>query len=238
LYIADSLPLNKVGSIPIVLDAVTTSITAEIDKGIEANVKALDRLITQMASGMPQGRVSNDDDVFAVTSYFYYTLEKFEKGKCLFFKADYNQIETTKATDGILYFDDRSCNWMIHAIYTGAPFDYKMSNGKVTKIKLQKCRGGVVIDGIPHLFIRKNTLKAIEAMSNKVGNLVSIDIVEDECEYIKSQFSSLQETFRSCKNLFVSADDKKLIAKQLTKVGKSLDELDIKLQNTKLLISK
>lgn len=89
-------------------------------------------------------------------NYFYYIVEGFQKEPCLFARFDYNHIDTKKSNDGILYYEEKSKSWIIHAIYTGAPFDYKKSsNGKNTKIKLQKCKDGIMVDGIPYLFRKK-----------------------------------------------------------------------------------
>ena len=148
---------NKVDAIPVVLDAVCSAITADLDRKISQNVKALDKLIAQLSANMQQGRVPVDsaEEDYVVMNHFYYIVEGFQNGSCLFARFDYNHIDTKKPIDGILYYEEKSKSWIIHAIYTGAPFDYKMSNGKITKVKLQKCKAGIMVDGIPYLFKKK-----------------------------------------------------------------------------------
>ena len=121
---------NKVDAIPVVLDAVCSAITADLDEKIAQNVKDMDKLIAQLSANMQQGRVPVDsaDENYVVLNYFYYVVEGFNKEVCLFARFDYNHIDTQKPIDGILYYEEKSKNWMIHAIYTGAPFDYKMSS--------------------------------------------------------------------------------------------------------------
>ena len=85
----------------------------------------------------------NHPEQFSLVSYFYYSIRNFPQGKCLFYKADYNHVEVDKASDGILYRDEQKKAWIVHAIYTDAPFDYKIKNAQnVRKIKLQKCSYG------------------------------------------------------------------------------------------------
>ena len=228
---------NKTQTISKILEIVPSAITSRIDVRIAENKTALDKLIAQLSANMPQGRVpsTDDNDEFVVTNYFYYTVEGFSKGKCLFSKADYNHVDAKTTTDGILYYDERNNCWMIHAIYTGAPFDYKMSNGKLTKLKLQKCSGGIIVDSIPYAFIRKNRFGAI-VEEQQSSSFTSTEIVFEECESIKNVFSELRSMFANSTNIFVSSDDKKLIMRQLSKTEKEIGELEIKIKNTKLLI--
>lgn len=51
---------NKVEGIPMVLDAVCSAITADLDGKIAQNVKALDKLIAQLSANVQQGRVPVD----------------------------------------------------------------------------------------------------------------------------------------------------------------------------------
>ena len=228
---------NKVEAIPVVLEAVSSAITADLDGKITQNVKALDKLIGQLSANMRQGRVPIDSakDDYVVMNYFYYIVEGFQKEPCLFARFDYNHIDTKKSNDGILYYEEKSKSWIIHAIYTGAPFDYKKSsNGKNTKIKLQKCKDGIMVDGIPYLFRKKGWGTFIS--KSEVPTSTSADIIFLECASIRNDFEHLKTLFYKDCNLFVSDDDIKLIGKQLDKTEKALKNLEIKVQNTKLLM--
>lgn len=167
-------------------------------------------------------------------NHFYYIVEGFKNGSCLFARFDYNHIDTKKAIDGILYYEEKSKSWIIHVIYTGAPFDYKMSSGKITKVKLQKCKDGLVVDGIPYLFKKKGRGTFISDYD--VSSSTCADIIFAECASIRGDFEQLDTQFGKDCNLFVSEDDIKLVGRQLAKTEKALKELEIKLQNTKLLM--
>ena len=227
---------NKVDAIPVVLDAVCSAITADLDRKIAQNVKALDKLIAQLSANMQQSRVpvDNADEDYVVMNHFYYIVEGFQNGSCLFARFDYNHIDTRKPIDGILYYEEKSKSWIIHAIYTGAPFDYKMSSGKITKVKLQKCKAGIMVDGIPYLFKKKG--RGFFNSEPNVPSSTCADILFTDCASIRSEFENLKAHFSKDCNLFVSEDDIKLVGRQLTKTEKALTELEIKLQNTKLLM--
>ena len=227
---------NKVDAIPVVLDAVCSAITADLDRKIAQNVKALDKLIAQLSANMQQSRVpvDNADEDYVVMNHFYYIVEGFQNGSCLFARFDYNHIDTRKPIDGILYYEEKSKSWIIHAIYTGAPFDYKMSSGKITKVKLQKCKAGIMVDGIPYLFKKKG--RGFFNSEPNVPSSTCADILFTDCASIRSEFENLKAHFSKDCNLFVSEDDIKLVGRQLTKTEKALKELEIKLQNTKLLM--
>ena len=227
---------NKVEAIPVVLDAVCSAITADCDGKIAQNVKALDKLIAQLSANMQRGRTPVDcaEEDYVVMSYFYYIVEGFQNGSCLFARLDYNHIDTRKPIDGILYYEEKSKSWIIHAIYIGAPFDYKMSSGKITKVKLQKCKGGIMVNGIPYLFKKKG--RGFSNSELDVPSSTCADILFTECASIRSEFENLKAQFVKDCNLFVSDDDIKLIGKQLGKTDKTLKDLEIKVQNTKLLM--
>ena len=227
---------NKVDAIPVVLDALCSAITADLDGKITQSVKALDKLVAQLSANMQQGRVPVDsaEEDFVVMNHFYYIVEGYQQGSCLFARFDYNHIDTKKPIDGILYYEEKSKSWIIHAIYTGAPFDYKMSSGKITKIKLQKCKDGIMVDGIPYLFRKKG--RSYFNSGQELPSSTSADIIFTESASIRSDFEKLKAQFAKDCNLFVSEDDIKLIGKQLGKTEKALKDLEIKVQNTKLLM--
>jgi len=227
---------NKADAIPVVLDAVCSAITADLDEKIAQNAKALDKFIAQLSANIQQNRVPADsaEEDYVVMNHFYYSVEGFNKGACLFARFDYNHLDTKCPIDGILYFEEKNKNWMIHAIYAGTPFDYKIPSGKITKIKLLKCKDGIIMDGIPYLFKKKGRANFFAETSEHSST--GADILFAECASIRLDFEQLKTQFVKDCNLFVSDDDIKLVGKQLDKTEKALKDLEIKLQNTKLLM--
>ena len=179
-----------------------------------------------------------------MVSYFYYSIRNFPQGKCLFYKADYNHVDVDKASDGILYRDDQKKAWIVHAIYTGAPFDYKVKNAQnVRKIKLQKCSGGIIIDKTPYAFERMMPLSMASDgvqglfaddsfMESSVADTALTTLHKD----IMPGLTKLQELFAGTKHLFLSDDDRKIAKKYLDGCDKRIKELDVKIRNAQQLL--
>lgn len=226
---------NKSKDIPKVIETVCKAICSQIDKQIITISKAVEKTVAQIANRIPQNIVpaNEKEDDYVVKNHFYYIVEGFIKGNCLFAKFDYNHVNIQGVTDGILYYNESNQQWVIHAIYTGAPFDYKKNTGKITKVKLRKIPGGIMIDGVLHLFRKKSGNNAtIEDTNPTDSNMNEITM---EYTSILKNFEQLKALFNDNENLFVSYNDLKLINNQLSESGKSLHQLGVKIQNINLL---
>ena len=91
-----------------------------------------------------------------------------------------------------------------------------------------------MVNGIPYLFKKKG--RASFRTESVKSPSTCADIIFSECASIRSDFEHLKAQFVNDCNLFVSDYDIKLVGKQLTKTEKALKDLEIKLQNTKLLM--
>ena len=185
---------------------------------------------------------------FAMVSYFYYSIRNFPQGKCLFYKADYNHVDANIVSDGILYRDDQKKSWIVHAIYTGAPFDYKVRNAQnVKKIKLQKCYGGIIIDNTPYAFERKMSLSM--SSSNSLNNsqellgndfFTELTVADNALSLLQKEIvpslEIIQKLFADSKHLFLSDDDKKIVKKYLDQCDKRTKELEVVIKNAQQLL--
>ena len=218
---------NTAEVIPTIIDIVAGSLTADLDKQMEKLQKEIDQAIKKKSQS-----VKNEEDTrsqpeqFLLVSYFYYSIRNFPQGKCLFYKADYNHVEVDKASEGILYRDEQKKAWVVHAIYTGAPFDYKIKNAQnVRKIKLQKCNGGIIIDKTPYAFERMMPLSMTSTSSDGVQGLFADDRFMEQSvadtalstlqKDIIPGLARLQTLFAGSKHLFLSDNDKKIAKKYL-----------------------
>lgn len=234
---------NKSEYIPQIIECVLKAFTLGIEQLITKLHVRIDKAIKEKFVNMPAGRISEDDSSndYIVERYFYYVIKDYPKGKCLFAKVDLNHLSAEQDTNGIVYWDTNIRNWIIHAIYMGTPFSNKVSSsGKVEKILLRKCKGGILINGIPYVFQRTsgwngilNSDKQFDKQSNENESFTQFQIVFAE---ISSQFKTLSDRISNCNNLFVADDDRKLLSKQIKTVEKSLNELYIKLNNSKMLL--
>lgn len=233
---------NKVESIPTIIDAVCKSLTCGIDNRLDKFEKDIEAALKKTSAPTNAGQEDrNKAEGFALSHLFYYTIHGYPMGKCLFYKADYNHIDVDKPTDGIIYKDEEKQAWILHAIYTGAPFEYKTgSSGPVKKVKLTKCKGGVIIDGTPYGFEKQ---AGFQQQANGSTDVKLFDMpnmgdtvmaaIENE---VRPQFTKLQELFTKPKNVFLSSDDIKLAKKQLTQCEKRINEVYVKAQNAQKML--
>ena len=239
---------NTVDVIPTIIDIVASSLTADVDRLMEKSQKEIDLAIKKKSQP-----VKNEEDEqsqpeqFTLVSYFYYSIRNFPQGKCLFYKADYKYIDVDKASDGIFYYDEQKKSWIVHAIYTGAPFDYKVKNAQnVRRVKLQKCNGGVFIDNVPYAFERSMPLSMSSLTSDSGQGLFADGIFAEPSAAdtalstlqtnIAPALTSLQTLFAESKHLFLSDDDKKIVKKYLGLCEKRMKEMEVKIKNAQQLL--
>lgn len=227
---------NKAETIATTIDIVLTGLTASIGAQLDKIEKELEHELKFSAEPVIKQNSKKQPESFLLTNYMYYSLRDFPKGKCLFYKPDYNEVNPTMPIDGILYRDENKNTWLIWVISTGAPFDYKSRDSSIVKkVKLLKCNGGVIIDGTPYGFEgmlsfnrneqpESNSISWSEAVIQRMNNV------------LKPQLQQLQEQFAQSKHLFLSSDDLKLTQKYLKKCEKRFNEVIIKVDNAKTLI--
>ena len=233
---------NKAETIQQVVEVVCRSLTADIETRMVQAENEINKALKQKAAeGQMNTQEPNKADQFSLANFFYYTIKNFPKGKCLFYKADYNHVKMDKPMDGIIYLDNDKKAWIVHAIYTGAPFSYKERNaGNTKRVKLLKCNGGIVIDGIPFAFERLlGTPRMEEELFGQTTFEIpnEADVVIDSInKEIRPEWDKLQTLFTKTKNLFLSDDDTKMVRKYLTKCDKRINEVLVKAQNAKQLL--
>ena len=164
---------------------------------------------------------------------------KYLAGKTLFYKMDYSHVPSGKNCDGVIYYDDAKKSYIIHAIYTGELYDYKIKNTKEAKrIKLSKCHGGIIIDNVPYAFQTKKT-NAEPSIFNMPGSPspnMALAALEEIRNSLFTKLSDLQRLFNDYRNLFLSDDDMKIVSKYLALCEKNLKEMEVKAQNASLLL--
>lgn len=240
---------NTAEVIPTIIDIVAGSLTADLDKQMEKLQKNIDQAIKKKSEPVKKEdkNTRSSSDAFSLVSYFYYSIRNFPQGKCLFYRTDYNHLDVSKASDGILYRDDQKKAWIVHAIYTGAPFDYKVKDAKdVRRIKLMKCNGGIIIDNTPYAFERVPLSMSMSSLSAGSQGLFSDDNFQ-EVSVADSALASLQNEivpeldkiqilFAESKHLFLSDDDRKMAKKYLDGCDKRTKELEVKIKNAQQLL--
>lgn len=233
---------NKTETIPTVVDMVGKSLTADFDCKLDKFEKDIEQALKKASEPQKEVKVNRGlPETFTLSNYFYYSIRDFKDGKCLFYKADYNHISIDKPLDGIIYRDEDKRAWIIHAIYTGVPFDYKVKNqSTVKKVKLQKCKGGIIIDGTPYGFVKPQGVPSLSdglfgTEEFTVSNIADTVLTTIDKE-LRPAWTKLQDLFAKSKNLFLSDDDLKISKKYLTKCSRHIEEVYVKAQNAQKLL--
>ena len=231
---------NKSDVIPTIIDAVCSSLTAPIDERIAKLGKAIDMELKNVRKAQTTSNETNsDEDKYVLVNFFYYNVLKYQAGKTLFYKMDYSHVPSGKNCDGVIYYDDAKKSYIIHAIYTGELYDYKIKNTKEAKrIKLSKCHGGIIIDNVPYAFQTKKT-NAEPSIFNMPGSPspnMALAALEEIRNSLFTKLSDLQRLFNDYRNLFLSDDDMKIVSNYLALCEKNLKEMEVKAQNASLLL--
>ena len=211
---------NKAETIPAVIDIVSRSLTAAIDFHIEKQAKEIETALKKNSQAVaPINRVSDDE---------YKQV-----------KPDYNHVDVHRSMDGIIFYDEDKKAWIVHAIYTGTPYDYKTKAGsKSMKVKLSKCQGGIIINGTAYAFERKSNQDGLGLFDSPgiiPANVatVTLNIIQND---LRPKLSQIQEQFSKTKHLFLSDEDLTLVKKQMASCDKRLNELQVKATNAESLI--
>lgn len=230
---------NKAEAIPTVINIVCSCLTSAIDSKMVKCGKEIDSALKQSAQNSNQLSPMSNDERFTVVNFFYYSVLKYPEGKTLFYKADYSHVPINRFCDGIIYFDDTKKSLVIHAIYTGGLFDYKMNESKNVKmIQLKRCDGGIIIDGVPYAFHSKNNSSSLQLFDNPIpqeSNKATKALFEIR-DVMMGEFAETQRLFSDYRNIFLSDDDMSLVRKYLADKEKALKELEVKAQNASLLL--
>ena len=162
---------------------------------------------------------------------------KYHAGKTLFYKMDYSHVPSGKTCDGIIYYDDAKKSYIIHAIYTGELYDYKIKNTKeARRIKLSKCHGGIIIENVPYAFQTKKA-NAEPTVFNIPGSPnMALAALEEIRNSLFTKLSDLQRLFNYYRNLFLSDDDINIVSKYLALCEKNLKEMEVKAKNASMLL--
>ena len=238
--------------IPNVINALLASISDHTVRSLNRIDRSLRQIMTPQKSAQQQGAgpagsgapAAADD--FAEFEYFYYLVEKFPDGETYFSKWDYSTL-SEQPRDGIRFYDSKRKKVIIHALIPGRPFDSKSQNASnLSKVTIQKCRGGAIIDGTPYRFRRNGgptTSSTASDFSDNATTLSDIPVYQ-RIGGIQQQFaecvgrwnSLVAENWTDCSNIFLSANDLSLVSIMLREVDELIKKTEVKLNNIVMMI--
>ncbi|MBD5328035.1 MAG: AAA domain-containing protein [Bacteroides sp.] len=227
---------NDVECIPNVLNAFTSSISDSILKELAKIDKSIRRLMTPQKPTSQQEvapRLSSDSVDFAEFDYFYYLIENYPGGDTYFSKWDYAAL-SNQTCDGVQYFEHKLKKNIIHTLIPGRPFVASTQNsGKLTKVKIQKCRNGALINGTPYAFKRKNSQVSVSYASTPESSVNQrVAMIQKQLKAATDEWqTSVAAIWADNDNLFLSANDLALINKMLNDVNEQIKTIEVKLNN-------
>ena len=231
---------NDVDCIPNVLNAFTSSISDKILNGLSKIDKSIRQIMTSDQSSKPESpsAPNSQKNDFKEYDYFYYLVENYPEGETYFSKWDYAAL-SNQPRDGVRYYDSKRGKFIIHTLIPGRPFDTKSQNAtNLTKVKIQKCSSGAIIDDTPYAFQRKRASSELSASSEPILT-------------IYQRVSSVQELFKDCvcewehtiatllqedNNIFLSPNNIALVKKMIKEVNEQIKATEVKLTNIVMML--
>lgn len=230
---------NDVECIPNVLNAICSSIS-------DATIKSLnqiERLIRDMMTARKEqstivaSRI-NEVDNLEEYDYFYYLIENYPGGDAYFSKWDYSSLNNT-LRDGIMYFDAKRKKNIIHAMMPGKTSDNLPHNvSNLRNLKLQRSEDGIIIDGAPYSFRRKDGQRTKEQKAIEDLPLQQrITAIQDLLHSCASDWEKMAaDSFKEGTNIFLSKTDLALVDKTIKNVRELVKTTELKLNNVALMI--
>ena len=231
---------NDVETMPVILKAIVSSITSPIQKSLmklDKTFKAL--MVSQPGQSNTQSNVSsNNDSDFVVYDYFYYLIENYPERNTYFSRWDYNSLNESER-EGIKYFDSKRNYNIIHLLVPGKPFEGRLPNAsKMTKVKVRKCPGGVIIDEVPYSFKCKSNNET-EPNDKNLSLFARIAMAQEAFRNIVQEWDSIViNNWRNCDNIFLSPQDLALVMEANKDIEESIKTTEVKINNILLMINR
>ena len=232
---------NDVECIPNLLNAFTSSISDKIVKRLLNIEKTIRQIMTPQKQNHLQSvpsRLNAEGNDFAEYEYFYYLVENFPNGETYFSKWDYAAL-TDQKRDGVRYFDNKRKKYIIHTIVPGSPFDSSSLNAtNLTKVTIQRCRNGAIINDTPYAFRRTDTQsKKMTESAESLTVYQRVRIIRDLFNTCVAEWeNSITANWTQCDNIFLSSNDLALVNRMLKEVSDQIKTVEVKLNNLSMMI--
>ena len=234
---------NDVECIPNVLNAFTASITDQIEKTMVKIDRQIRQIISQdkqVQNASTTASLQQKDSIFAEYDYFYYLIENcklIEPVDTYFSQWDYASL-SNELRDGVMYYDVKLKKNIVHSLIQGRPFNTKSQNAsKLTKVKLQKCPNGIIIDGTAYAFRKKGALQ--DVLMPEQGTPINQRIADVQnllASTVSDWSEMIRNTWANCNNLFIGVNEVALVNKKITEVEELIKTTQVKINNLIMMI--
>lgn len=218
-----------------VIDAVLEAMVSPLMKKFASVDREIKRILRP---GGAKREETTADSQFKEFDFFYYRVEDYPEGECMFAKWDYNGLDDDRSVAGIQHYDQAHRRFVIHAMLPGRPFENRSAGGeKIRRCELQKCRGGIMIDGIPYTFTRNETTVTAEGKGNDKPVYQRIGDLKSEVDALRVQWRRMIDSnWNAPDNMFLSPTDLALVRKKIAESEQTVSEIEVKLQNLASLL--
>lgn len=231
---------NDVECIPNVLNAFTSSISDKILRELSKIDKSIRQLMTSNQSPETESNAASpsEKNEFKEYDYFYYLVENYPEGKTYFAKWDYAAL-SNQSRDGVRYYDSKRNKFIIHTLIPGRLFDAKSQHAtNLTKVKIQKCSNGIIIDGTPYAFQRRNAASELSmSLEQTLPVYQRVSSIQDLFKNCVEEWGQTVATFfQGDNNIFLSSNDLALVNKMIKEVNEQIKTTEVKLTNIVMIL--
>lgn len=167
----------------------------------------------------------------------YFAIENFHNGSGLISKWDYKNLSLTDEAEAVEFIDSSLRMPVVQIMKSTTIFslNFHSSSNKPKKVKLMRCAGGIVVDGIPYSLSRKN--------SHNIATKDKTDMAsprKKEFSLIKNRFVRCVKRFNEVTksvisesevNMFLSKTDVLMIQEEIKGIENQLTQTEIRLNN-------
>lgn len=233
---------NDVETMPRMLKAVVNSISSPTQKALTKLDKVLKTIILPQNSqnnNPTQQNTTDENTGFKVYDYFYYQIENYPEPGTYFSKWDYSSL-TDAEREGIRYYSSKLNHTVVHLLVPGKPFEGRLPNAsKMKKVKVKKCPGGVIIDGIPYSFTGNPTNPDAWTKDINISLSAKIAKAQETFTQIVQEWDEIViNNWRNCDNIFLSPTDLELVLETNKEVEEAIKTTEVKLNNILLMFNR
>lgn len=221
---------NKTETITDVTEIVSQSFTHNLEQRLEASNNSVDKVIKKIVDDQSKsGNAQIVEDEYVVVNHFYYVLENYPNGTCLFAKSDYNRVLMDINTNSMLYYDKKKESWLIHAFYSDLPNLFNTGGSKMIPINIRKCLGGLIVNDVPYPFKKRPS----QTENVTVSSDSPINMADEALAKLRNSLDEARKVISESDNLFMSVNDRQLLLRLYGEFERKLDRQAAKNENTR-----
>lgn len=223
---------------PDVINCVAASLWHEVAEEIKTVNGEIQRLIS------PDDRTKGIKEVpesdYSMFYNSYYAVENYLGSSALISKWDYGKLSYLDETDGVEFLDSSLRMTVLQIMKSNRVFDLHHSlSGRPAKVRMLKCGGGIVVNGVPYALARKKQShpKGKKKVSSSDYDALT-DLKNRVAEISRKWNGQIQSILEEAEaNIFVSLQDVNRIREAAVAVSADIVDAEIRLKNLERLMS-